>query len=566
MATYKYQQNMFTGASEGYVKYNITPDFGTPLVLGDTLEISGVMYSRDHKVFGIQCETQSFAILGSSSKTASKGSSASFTMTATVTQILINKLTSRAQNVPIIFTLFDSADLNGGSQTQPVNAQSLYVFKSVLSPVLSNISFSDASGTVSHFGAGVQNRTEFIIDFDYQLDDLFTGIDVASVSVSLSGNALSVKTLETTGNHAKVTMNAVTGIAVNGYFAVTLVDTNGASASLTSDTAVSVYAYSPPYIATIGSVDLARRYDYKPSDYGDPELVLLPEGKYLMLNFNASVTSIAGKNAWTIKTEFADADTAEPSWTTASTTAYADGQTLSFVDNVDLIGEAHTFSSGLKYLIRVTVTDFFESASLIGTVDKATGYFQITKYGISMGRRSSATSIEPKTESEYPLYPYAGIRLIDGAASKQSLAIADGASFTYYNADADIVLTSYGNLVSLSGIVKPTKSISGSNTLYPICKIPEEYAPTGNALNILQQGTDRAIWLLTVSPKDDPNTPCQVSFSRYRNGSSSAQVTTSTWLPFYAFWIAAPKELVVQTSTAIAGMALAGEVYCGEVE
>lgn len=42
MATYAYQQNFFT-ASEGYVKYNISPDFGNYIAPGETVTITGVV-------------------------------------------------------------------------------------------------------------------------------------------------------------------------------------------------------------------------------------------------------------------------------------------------------------------------------------------------------------------------------------------------------------------------------------------------------------------------------------------------------------------------------------------
>ena len=41
MATYAYQQNMFDGASEGYVKFNISPDLGTVVSAGTTITITG---------------------------------------------------------------------------------------------------------------------------------------------------------------------------------------------------------------------------------------------------------------------------------------------------------------------------------------------------------------------------------------------------------------------------------------------------------------------------------------------------------------------------------------------
>ena len=44
MATYAYQQNYYDGASAGYVKYNISPDFGTPIAPGEVVTVTGIAY------------------------------------------------------------------------------------------------------------------------------------------------------------------------------------------------------------------------------------------------------------------------------------------------------------------------------------------------------------------------------------------------------------------------------------------------------------------------------------------------------------------------------------------
>lgn len=570
---------MFGGSDEGYVQFNITPAFGTQLKRGDTVSISGSYVYKLGKSYALgvsfgrqyqaaYAEFPHIVEMARVVKSVAKGVTSTFNFSITVDDNLLSIIPVQEFNSYIQFSIYNQQDLSSTANTiTESNTQYFRILKYVNPPALSNLTIRDGTNAYEHFGMLVQSKSVLIAEFDYTLDaSKVPDISVNGVTATLGTESLTVTSLTASAGHASVTFAPIRNVAINAVLSISLTDSMAGTGTIAYANPINVLAYAPPTVSTIGDVDLARRYDYQTGDYGDPQLVLLPEGKYVMLNFATAVTSIASRNAWTLKVEYADANTPEAVWTTATTRSYPDGETMSFIDDITLVGETHIFDAGLKYMLRVTVTDFFETAVLVGTIDKAVAYFNITKHGVAIGMRSTADFITQKTESAYPIYPYAGIRLIDGAASKQSLAIADNASFTYYNADADIVLTSYGNLVSLSGIVKPTKSISGSNTLYPICEIPEEYAPTGNALNILQQGTDRGIWLLTISPKDDPNTPCQVSFSRYRSGSSSAQATTSTWLPFYAFWIAAPKEFVVQTSTAIVGMALAGEVYCGEVE
>jgi hypothetical protein len=44
---YAYQQNMFDGASYGYVKYNISPDLGTVVSPGTTITITGQAYFKN---------------------------------------------------------------------------------------------------------------------------------------------------------------------------------------------------------------------------------------------------------------------------------------------------------------------------------------------------------------------------------------------------------------------------------------------------------------------------------------------------------------------------------------
>ena len=44
---YSYQQNVYEGASYGYVQYNISPDIGTPISAGTTVTITGKAYLKN---------------------------------------------------------------------------------------------------------------------------------------------------------------------------------------------------------------------------------------------------------------------------------------------------------------------------------------------------------------------------------------------------------------------------------------------------------------------------------------------------------------------------------------
>lgn len=51
MATYAFQQNFTSGgASAGYVKFNASPDLGTPVAPGEQITFEGEVYSRDYAI------------------------------------------------------------------------------------------------------------------------------------------------------------------------------------------------------------------------------------------------------------------------------------------------------------------------------------------------------------------------------------------------------------------------------------------------------------------------------------------------------------------------------------
>lgn len=81
-----------------------------------------------------------------------------------------------------------------------------------------------------------------------------------------------------------------------------------------------------------------------------------------------------------------------------------------------------------------------------------------------------------------------------------------------------------GHVVNVCGAVSPASEVAAGGTV-SIGTLPAGFRPAVD-LNVLCQGSSNAVWLLTI------NTSGGMSASRYRNGTTNAAITTSTWLPF----------------------------------
>lgn len=86
--TYAYQQNFYEGASVGYVKYNATPDLGTPVAPGETVVFTGVVYSKNYAAtqidVSLRLESGTTAATFSAAVAISKAKVTPFEMTITM--------------------------------------------------------------------------------------------------------------------------------------------------------------------------------------------------------------------------------------------------------------------------------------------------------------------------------------------------------------------------------------------------------------------------------------------------------------------------------------------------
>lgn len=102
-----------------------------------------------------------------------------------------------------------------------------------------------------------------------------------------------------------------------------------------------------------------------------------------------------------------------------------------------------------------------------------------------------------------------------------------GENFTQYNNEeyATARYRKIGGMVEIRGVMRPTTTIAGSSTQYELFTLPEGYRPDSYMYQRCQADSVRS-WMLTISPSG------VVSFSRYGNGTSYVDATTSAWLPF----------------------------------
>lgn len=98
--------------------------------------------------------------------------------------------------------------------------------------------------------------------------------------------------------------------------------------------------------------------------------------------------------------------------------------------------------------------------------------------------------------------------------------------FAAYDGTATPKYRKIGKVVEVRGAVKPTKTLSSSNTEIVIGTLPSGFRPSGYLITHICQGSGGATWLLTIQ------TDGRVTAARYRNGDTFTNMETSHWLPF----------------------------------
>ena len=116
------------------------------------------------------------------------------------------------------------------------------------------------------------------------------------------------------------------------------------------------------------------------------------------------------------------------------------------------------------------------------------------------------------------------------AVISQTLSV--DSEFALYDADVPITLKRSGQVVSLTGVVKPAAAITGNVNRHTFCTIPSGLRPSTETV-LPMQGSGTARWTFRIDPASGA-----VSFARYTQGGESyISAPTTAWLPFHATWI-----------------------------
>lgn len=144
MATYAYQQNMFDGASEGYVKFNISPDLGTVVSAGTTITITGQAYhkSRANKCIEITTNASNTYRSAFVNVNIPKATVTNFTLKYQMWELSSAWGTSRVVNALINFTLWSGANCDGnGDGTFNTNSHAIRYLTYRISPAAKTVQF-----------------------------------------------------------------------------------------------------------------------------------------------------------------------------------------------------------------------------------------------------------------------------------------------------------------------------------------------------------------------------------------------------------------------------------------
>jgi len=486
LATYKYQQNFFDGAASGYVRYNIAPDFGTPVSVGDVIEITGQYYDKNSISYGIECYGRytdpatgkvGNVSIGKVIQTISKARVASFAITYVIDEEFFNKYGTTERNFTAVlnFTIFERSDLLGGTSPMADSAHALNCLKYRLPPEITDASFADSTGAVAHFGGAVQGKSMLSVNSTFITDPLDSTVEITDARVYFND----AEQPNTTFAISEDNVLTVTIGALNSYGTLNAMlrvkDNKGLSGTFDLG-AITVYPYSAPTIVPPNDDgDIVQRYNLITDDTGNEVAEAADDGQYVWVSLNAFVMPINGKNQWTLSVKWLMEGGSEPEAVTLQIASANDGASLSLDQSKETIPETYMFDSTHRYNFVFTLSDFFGDTILEFMLDKAGGFFNVEKYGVGVGMRTTGTEASPKFESAYPAYFYAGIngvtnystsevatggRWINGKPIYRRMLvqpITKASTYTDYDigADVDMIINFSGVLVLSNGTERP---------------------------------------------------------------------------------------------------------------
>ena len=401
---YKYRQNFDT--SDGYIKYDISPDFDKPFSVGDTITVTGQAYCSGMTIKDIGVFMRASGEIGANQmvhveKTISKGKTGTFTATFTISQIRINlwfrNYSYDTRDVFLSFAAFNAVDQSWSDARYAEEATGLKytAIKVRSSPSISVVDFTDSHAAISgtdtpldYFGGYIAGQSLPTLTATFSTDSRDQTLTTTHhLVVTDSGNNVIFDGTTTAAALAVDASINLPAIAAAGTYTYTWTVTDSAGLSDDETGTFTVLAYSPPSITAF----ILARYRH---DSVSGTNVAADNGTLLWLDLQVSISSVESKNAWTMTMDYAAADGGAAY--TVQIGSGSDGQTLSLTHDERLDDDYHlSFSATSTWDVSVTITDILDnSVTAQFTVPKAGAYFDIEKTGVAVGMRSTGDKNE----------------------------------------------------------------------------------------------------------------------------------------------------------------------------
>ena len=283
-----------------------------------------------------------------------------------------------------------------------------YFLTSRLNPVISTPKLTDKNpkNLYGKFGAFIEQYSNVQFDFDVCLDPLDTTLTATweftvdhPESTYLTAGTYSTNGVIGAGSsHVTVVehYNDSTYWPGENKWKFTVTDSRGKTT--TSSGTYTVLPYTAP---AFNSVTI-QRYTESVDDMGSPIYLASDDGKRIWFDLDFTVTSINGKNAWTLTRTIGEA---------SSGLRLMYGQDGSNIRRNGVRTDTAEYDAAQNISVTLTLTDSVTSVNNTETVPKAGAYFNLEKFGVAIGQRTTATEAEKKFEvaKGYESYFYGGI-------------------------------------------------------------------------------------------------------------------------------------------------------------
>lgn len=182
MASYSYQQNVFEGEKYGYIKYNITPDFGTKVTAGENITISGELFWAARAIKSLTVEAKNGKVTKNTvyNISVSKGAKKTFSFSFPVWDMTEACAGARFVDVPITFTLWDELGGSGnGDALSSTTTQSISYLRYRIGVSPSNIMFERCTPAYGGYesndeGTSVRGSFKIRISSESTINDITT--------------------------------------------------------------------------------------------------------------------------------------------------------------------------------------------------------------------------------------------------------------------------------------------------------------------------------------------------------------------------------------------------------